>query len=52
MSIATILIIILILALVGVLPTWPHSAGYGYWPSGTLGIVVLVLVILLLTGRI
>jgi len=48
----TILIIILILLLVGALPTWPYSAGWGYYPSGGLGLVVLILVILLLTGRI
>jgi hypothetical protein len=46
-----ILLIILILLLLGAIPTWPHSRGWGYWPSGTLGIVVLILVILLLTGR-
>ena len=48
----TILIIILILLLVGALPTWPYSAGWGYYPSSGLGLVVLILVILLLTGRI
>ena len=52
MSISTILIIILILLLVGALPTWPHSAGWGYYPSGGLGLVLLVLIILLLMGRI
>jgi hypothetical protein len=46
-----ILLIILIVLLLGVIPTWPHSRGWGYWPSGTLGIIVLILVILLLTGR-
>jgi hypothetical protein len=46
-----ILLIILILLLLGAIPTWPHSRGWGYWPSGTLGIIVLILVILLLTGR-
>ena len=46
-----ILLIILILLLLGVVPTWPHSRGWGYWPSGTLGIIILILVILLLTGR-
>jgi hypothetical protein len=44
-------LIILILLLLGAIPTWPHSRGWGYWPSGTLGIIVLILVILLLTGR-
>lgn len=48
---STILLVILILLLVGALPTWPHSASWGYGPSGGLGLVVLVLVILLLTGR-
>ena len=48
---STILIIILILLLIGALPTWPHSAGWGYYPSGGLGLIVLIVVILLLTGR-
>ena len=48
----TILVVILILALVGALPTWPHSRGWGYYPSGGLGLIVLILVILLLLGRI
>lgn len=48
---STILLVILILLLVGVLPTWPHSARWGYGPSGGLGLVVLVLVVLWLTGR-
>ncbi|MEP6957767.1 MAG: DUF3309 family protein [Nitrospirota bacterium] len=48
---STILLVILILLLVGALPTWPHSANWGYGPSGGLSLVVLVLVILLLTGR-
>jgi polyferredoxin len=52
MSISLILLIILILLLVGALPTWPHSSGWGYYPSGGLGLVVLVVVILLLMGRI
>ncbi len=47
----TILIIILILLLIGVLPAWPHSSGWGYWPSGGLGLIVLILLILALTGR-
>lgn len=46
-----ILVVILILALVGAFPTWPHSADWGYGPSGIIGLVVLVLVVLLLTGR-
>jgi hypothetical protein len=48
---ATILIIILVLALLGVLPTWPHSRGWGYGPSGLLGLVVLILLVLALSGR-
>ena len=48
----TLLIIILILILIGALPTWPYSRGWGYAPSGILGIVVVVVLILLLTGRI
>ncbi|RRH79721.1 DUF3309 domain-containing protein [Variovorax beijingensis] len=52
MSIGTILLIILILVLIGAFPSWPHSRGWGYGPSGILGIIVLVLIVLLLTGRI
>jgi hypothetical protein len=48
----TILLIVLILLLIGVLPTWPHSANWGYFPSGGLGLVVLVVVVLMLVGRI
>jgi Protein of unknown function (DUF3309) len=48
----TILLIILILLLVGALPTWPHSRGWGYYPSGGLGLVVLIIIILILMGRI
>ena len=48
----TILIVILILALLGVLPRWPHSRNWGYYPSGGVGLVLLILVILLLLGRI
>jgi len=51
MSIGTILLIILILILVGALPSWPHSRNWGYYPSGLVGIVVLILLIMLLTGR-
>jgi len=51
MSLGTILLIILILMLVGAMPTWPHSRGWGYYPSGGLGLVVIILLILLLTGR-
>ena len=48
---STIVIVVLVLLLVGALPTWPHSASWGYFPSGGLGLVLLVLVILALTGR-
>ena len=48
----TILIIILVLALFGSLPTWPYSRGWGYYPSGGLGLIVLILIILLLLGRV
>jgi hypothetical protein len=48
----TILLIILILMLLGALPTWPHSRSWGYYPSGGLGLLLIILVILLLLGRI
>jgi hypothetical protein len=48
----TILIIILVLVLIGALPTWPHSKNWGYYPSGGFGLVLLILLILLLMGRI
>jgi hypothetical protein len=48
----TILMVVLILMLLGAMPTWPHSRGWGYYPSGGLGLIVLILVILLLMGRI
>ena len=48
---ATILIVILVLALLGVIPAWPHSRSWGYGPSGLLSVVLVLLVILLLTGR-
>jgi hypothetical protein len=48
----TILLIILILILVGALPSWPHSRSWGYGPSGIAGVVVIILIVLLLTGRI
>jgi hypothetical protein len=50
MSIGTILLIILILILIGALPSWPYSKGWGYYPSGIAGVVVVVLIILLLMG--
>ena len=46
----TILIIVLVLLLIGALPTWPHSSGWGYYPSGGLGLILLILVILLGNG--
>jgi hypothetical protein len=49
---STILLIVLVLLLVGALPTWPYSTGWGYFPSGGLGLVVVVVLILLLTGRV
>ena len=52
MTLGTILLIVLILILLGALPTWPHSKGWGYGPSGGLGLVVIILIILLLLGRI
>jgi len=52
MSLGTIILIILILALLGALPTWGHSKSWGYAPSGGLGLIVLILIILLLMGRI
>ncbi len=51
MTIGTILLIVLILLLIGAFPTWPHSRNWGYVPSGGLGLVVLILLILVLTGR-
>jgi hypothetical protein len=48
----TILIVLAVLLLVGAIPAWPHSRGWGYGPSGGLGVIVLILLILLLTGRI
>jgi len=52
MTLGTILLIVLVLLLIGALPTWNHSREWGYFPSGLFGIVVIVLLILLLTGRI
>jgi hypothetical protein len=47
----TILIIVLILLLIGALPTWPYSTGWGYYPSGGLGLILLILIVLALMGR-
>ncbi len=52
MSIGMILLIVLVLALVGVIPAWPHSRGWGYGPSGGIGTVLLILLILVLLGKI
>lgn len=51
MSLGTILLIVLILMLIGVFPSWPHSKSWGYGPSGGLGLIVVILVVLVLTGR-
>lgn len=51
MSIGTVLLIVLILMVIGVLPSWPHSSKWGYYPSGGLGFVVLILLVLVLMGR-
>lgn len=48
----TILIIILLLMLIGALPTWPYSSSWGYYPSGGLGLVLVILIVLLLIGRV
>lgn len=47
----TILVIILILLLIGALPTWPYSSGWGYYPSGGLGVILLIIIVLILLGR-
>ena len=52
MGIGTILLILLILLLVGALPAWPYSTGWGYWPSGGLGLIVLIVALLVVLGRI
>jgi hypothetical protein len=51
MSLGTIILIVLVLMLIGVFPAWPHSSGWGYGPSGVLGVVVIIALVLLLTGR-
>jgi Protein of unknown function (DUF3309) len=50
-AMGTILLIILILLLIGALPAWPYSSGWGYWPSGGLGLILLIVIILALTGH-
>lgn len=52
MSLTTIILVVLILMLIGVLPTWPHSSSWGYGPTGGLGLLVVIVVVLLLMGRI
>jgi hypothetical protein len=52
MTISTLLLIVLVLILLGVLPTWPHSRNWGYYPSGGAGILLIILLILLFSGRI
>jgi hypothetical protein len=51
MSISTILLILLVLLLIGALPTWPYSGGWGFYPSGGLGLVLIVLLVLVVSGR-
>jgi hypothetical protein len=51
MTVGTILLILLILLLIGALPSWPHSRGWGYYPSGGLGLLLLIVLVLLLIGR-
>lgn len=51
MSLGTILLVILILMLVGVFPSWPHSSSWGYGPSGGVGLLLLIIIVLLLSGR-
>jgi Protein of unknown function (DUF3309) len=51
MGLSTILIVILVLILIGALPTWPYSSGWGYYPSGGAGLLLLILIILLVAGR-
>jgi len=52
MTLGTILLVVLVLVLLGVVPTWPHSRSWGYGPSGMVGVIVLVLVVMLVTGNI
>ena len=51
MTLSTILIILLIIALIGALPTWGHSRSWGYYPTGGIGLILLIIIILALTGR-
>jgi hypothetical protein len=52
MTLGTILLIVLVLILIGVIPTWPHSSGWGYYPAGGIGTILIIVLILLLLGRI
>jgi len=52
MTLGTVLLVILVLLLIGAIPSWPHSRGWGYGPSGILGVVLVIVLILFLTGRI
>ena len=52
MNLGTILLVVLVLALLGVLPTWPHSSSWGYGPSGGIGLILLIVLILFLLGKI
>jgi hypothetical protein len=52
MSLGTVLLIVLILMLAGALPVWPHARSWGYFPSGTLGVVLIIVIVLLVLGRI
>jgi hypothetical protein len=52
MTVGTLLLILLVILLIGALPTWPYSSGWGYYPSGGLGLVLVILLILVLLGRI
>lgn len=51
MTLGTVVLIVLVLVLLGAIPTWPHSRSWGYAPSGVVGLLVLVLIVMLLTGR-
>jgi hypothetical protein len=51
MSLGTILLIVLVVLLLGALPAWPYSSGWGYYPSGGLGLILIILLILVVTGR-
>lgn len=52
MSVGTLLLILLVVLLIGALPNWPHSAGFGYGPSGVIGVLLVILIILVLVGKV